>query len=107
MKNRFLTFGLIFALFVPFSVITGLSFNNEDGEAFTNSSSELSAVAKCQEKKEKKEVYVYITKTGKKYHKGSCRYLKKSKIKISLKDACKRGYTSCKVCKPPKCPNNK
>ena len=93
MKNRFLTFGLIFALFVPFSVITGLSFNNEDGEAFTNSSSELSAVAKCQEKKEKKEVYVYITK--------------KSKIKISLKDACKRGYTSCKVCKPPKCPNNK
>ena len=66
MKNKFLTIGLIFALSVTFSVITALSFNNEDGEAFINSSSELSAAVKYQEKKEKKkEVTVYITKTGK------------------------------------------
>jgi hypothetical protein len=44
---------------------------------------------------------VYITKTGKKYHRSSCRYLKKSKIKISLKDAKKNKYAPCKVCKPP------
>ncbi len=30
---------------------------------------------------------VYITKTGKKYHRGTCRYLKKSKIAISRKKA--------------------
>lgn len=47
-------------------------------------------------------VYVYITKTGKKYHRGSCRHLRKSKIKVSLDDAKERGYKPCKVCKPPK-----
>lgn len=43
---------------------------------------------------------VYITDTGLKYHRGSCRYLKKSKIKISRSDAIARGYKACKVCKP-------
>ncbi len=45
---------------------------------------------------------VYITKTGKKYHRSSCNYLRSSKIPISLKDACARGYTSCSRCRPPK-----
>jgi len=48
-----------------------------------------------------KEQTVYITKTGKKYHTASCRYLSKSKITISLKDAKSNGYTPCSVCKPP------
>jgi competence protein ComEC len=48
-----------------------------------------------------KEQTVYITKTGKKYHTGTCRYLSKSKISISLKDAKAKGYTPCSVCKPP------
>lgn len=43
---------------------------------------------------------VYITNTGKKYHKESCRYLSQSKIEISLQDAVDKGYTACKVCKP-------
>lgn len=43
---------------------------------------------------------VYITKTGSKYHTGSCRYLKKSKIAISKSAAISQGYTACKVCKP-------
>ncbi len=40
----------------------------------------------------------YITETGSKYHVSSCRHLKESKIKISLADAKKRGYTPCKTC---------
>ena len=48
-----------------------------------------------------KEQTVYITKTGKKYHTSSCRYLSKSKIPISLKDAKANGYTPCSVCRPP------
>jgi len=48
------------------------------------------------------ETTVYITKSGSKYHRASCRYLSKSKIPISLKDAKERGYSPCKVCKPPK-----
>ena len=43
---------------------------------------------------------VYITRTGKKYHRDGCRYLK-SRIPISLKDAKAKGYTACSVCRPP------
>ena len=38
-------------------------------------------------------VTVYITRTGAKYHRGSCRYLKYSKIAVSLEKA-KRGYSN-------------
>jgi hypothetical protein len=44
---------------------------------------------------------VYVTRTGKKYHRDGCRYLALSKIPISLKDAKAGGYTACKVCHPP------
>lgn len=43
---------------------------------------------------------VYVTKTGEKYHKITCRYLSKSCYSIELPDAKDKGYTSCKVCKP-------
>jgi endonuclease G, mitochondrial len=46
------------------------------------------------------QVIVYITKAGKKYHREGCRYIKKSKIAISLEDAKKKGLQPCKVCKP-------
>ena len=49
-----------------------------------------------------KEQIVYATKTGQKYHRATCRYLVKSKISISLKDAKARGLTACSVCKPPR-----
>lgn len=47
------------------------------------------------------DITVYITRTGEKYHRLGCRYLSKSCIPISLPDAKARGYTPCKVCKPP------
>lgn len=50
---------------------------------------------------EKKEVTVYITKTGSKYHRLGCRYLSKGSIPISLEDAKARGYTPCSVCGAP------
>ena len=43
---------------------------------------------------------VYITQTGEKYHNSACRYLKESKIEITLEEALKNGYGACKVCKP-------
>jgi hypothetical protein len=48
-------------------------------------------------------IKLYITRTGKKYHRGSCSYLRKSKIPISLKKLCARGYTPCSRCNPPRC----
>lgn len=61
---------------------------------------------KIEKKKEADKtasITVYITKTGRKYHRGNCSYLRKSRIPISLKDACSRGYTPCSRCRPPKC----
>lgn len=43
---------------------------------------------------------VYITKSGSKYHRGSCQYLRKSKFEISMKEAVARGYDACSVCEP-------
>ena len=46
-------------------------------------------------------ITVYVTKTGKKYHKAGWRYLSKSKLASTLAEA-KTRYTACKVCLPPK-----
>jgi hypothetical protein len=43
---------------------------------------------------------VYTTKTGEKYHKSDCRYLKNSKKEYSLEKAQSLGYSACSVCKP-------
>ncbi len=46
------------------------------------------------------EPVAYITDTGDKYHRSSCRFLDESKTEITLNDALNRGYVPCKVCKP-------
>jgi hypothetical protein len=54
-----------------------------------------------QQQTQTKEQTVYATRTGKKYHRATCGYLRQSKIPVSLKDAKARGLTACSVCKPP------
>ncbi|MBG6235853.1 hypothetical protein IWX76_002434 [Pedobacter sp. CAN_A7] len=49
---------------------------------------------------DKKEVTVYTTKTGNKYHTGTCRYLSRSKIETTKKAAISGGYGACSICKP-------
>jgi hypothetical protein len=46
-------------------------------------------------------VTVYITRTGNHYHRLGCRYLAKSCIPVSLKDAVERGELPCSRCRPP------
>lgn len=43
---------------------------------------------------------VYITRTGSKYHRDGCQYLRSSKIEIDKKEAIENGYTACSKCKP-------
>lgn len=43
---------------------------------------------------------VYTTKTGEKYHKSTCHYLKYSKKEINLEQALELRYSACSVCKP-------
>lgn len=44
---------------------------------------------------------VYITRTGERYHRSNCRYLRMSKGPITIREAKKAGYTPCQICKPP------
>ena len=44
---------------------------------------------------------VYVTRTGEKYHREGCQYLRRSRIPTSLGEAKKR-YGPCSVCRPPK-----
>ena len=46
-------------------------------------------------------VIVYITRTGSKYHRGTCRHLSESKIPMDLEEA-RRVLEPCKVCQPPR-----
>ncbi len=48
-----------------------------------------------------KEITVYITKTGSKYHRDGCQYLRQSQIPVSLEDAKREGYGPCSRCNPP------
>lgn len=43
---------------------------------------------------------VYVTDSGSKYHRGSCSYLRKSRIPMKL-SAAKRRYSPCSRCHPP------
>jgi len=52
------------------------------------------------QRQESSEVTVYVAKSGKKYHRGNCRHLRKSKIAMNLSEARTR-YGACKNCKPP------
>jgi hypothetical protein len=76
---------LFFLLFIAFSLTPIFS-----GTLFPE---RLSHIHPAQE-------VVYITKTGTKYHKGTCHYLKKSKTKTTKADAKESGYSACSVCKP-------
>jgi micrococcal nuclease len=48
-----------------------------------------------------REVTVYVTNSGEKYHRDNCRSLRRSKIALPLGDAIKSGYEPCSICKPP------
>jgi hypothetical protein len=64
-------------------------------------SAEASAVTPAPgPQRDEQSATVYITRTGERYHRGSCHYLSRSKYPVSLKDAKQRGYTPCKVCRP-------
>ena len=48
----------------------------------------------------KKEETVYKTKTGSKYHRNGCQYLRKSKIAVTKENAIRQGLTPCSRCNP-------
>ena len=47
---------------------------------------------------ETKDCVVYVTRTGDRYHRYGCRYLRRSKIATTRERAIASGYTPCRVC---------
>jgi micrococcal nuclease len=43
---------------------------------------------------------VFVTRTGKKYHRAGCQYLRLSQIPCTKQEAIRRGYTACSRCGP-------
>jgi hypothetical protein len=51
-------------------------------------------------KRDETQITVYVTKTGAKYHRAGCSYLRRSAIATTLQ-AAKARYTPCSRCHPP------
>ena len=43
---------------------------------------------------------VYVTRTGKRYHRASCRYAQNG-IATTIAEAIAHGFTPCHICRPP------
>lgn len=96
---------LLSSLLILLTVFTGISVNTTPAYA-KKSYKQASYTAKKKVykkviKNDTKNITVYITKTGSKYHTANCRYLSKSCIPIKLGEAKAEGYTPCSVCAPP------
>ena len=72
-----------------------LASNRSGNSNTTNSSSNTQKPIATQNTN---STIVYVTKTGEKYHRGSCSYLWNSKIEINLSYAKSLGYTPCSRC---------
>ena len=74
---------------------------DDDGSDEGGSASVLMQTSESTESQQLEDVTVYVTRTGKKYHLGSCSSLRRSKIPISLAEA-KQKYGACGRCNPPR-----
>lgn len=104
---RIITISLLIVYFVP-AVTFGHSgrtdangghTNRKTGEYHYHNGGPPSAKVASSASNEPQGQMVYVTRTGKKYHRDGCTHLR-SRIPISLKEA-KVRYSPCKVCMPP------
>jgi len=70
--------------------------------SYSSGTSYKASTAKSQDKEEDNN-YMYVARTGKKYHRSWCQYVagKSDTKKISLEEA-KESYSPCSKCNPPK-----
>lgn len=81
------------------------SLNNEiaklkDNKQTTSSATTTSSSKTTITTDNTNSTIVYVTKTGDKYHRGSCSYLRQSRIQKTLSEAKSQGYTPCSICNP-------
>lgn len=68
--------------------------------AAEKAAAEKAAAEQAAAQAQQNERTVYITDTGKKYHRDGCQYLRQSQHAFSLDNAIAQGYEPCKKCKP-------
>ena len=100
--ERFLVALVPLALLLSVTTSVPTSASGFTAVHLTTAASTVAAHAQA-EQTDPAKITVYVTRTGAKYHRENCRYLSKSKIPMSLKDAAKK-YEPCKVCKAPTLP---
>lgn len=71
------------------------------GSSTSDSAAVTDQQASDQNNSSNEAVTVHITKTGKKYHRAGCRYLKDSDSEVTLDEAKSLGLSPCGVCNPP------
>lgn len=71
------------------------------GSSTSNSAAVTDQQTADQNNSANEAVTVHITKTGKKYHRAGCRYLKDSDSEVTLDEAKSLGLSPCGVCNPP------
>lgn len=79
------------------SILTEKKNNKVSTSSANNTSSETTTPVTTTAQNTNSAI-VYVTNTGKKYHKPNCSYLKKSKIQMNLSEAQSQGYTPCSKC---------
>ena len=91
---------LIFLFLINFSFSQQVAQTENGTKVILHKNGTWEYLNNASNKTENNETRVYITYTGKKYHRDGCRYLK-SRIESTVRDAQSSGLTPCKVCKPP------
>ncbi|MBR0278340.1 MAG: hypothetical protein IJQ50_07775 [Clostridia bacterium] len=77
----------------------GINEENDNVESSEENDEEESEEEYAEERT---EGIVYATRTGEKYHRDGCRYLRKSRIPMSLSNVRKLGLTPCSKCNSPR-----
>ncbi len=70
-------------------------------EHFHHSKQYVGPVAEVEPDMASVAAAVYVTPSGKKYHRKGCRYVRSNATMYGVNEAKRAGLSPCKVCKPP------
>ncbi len=90
--------GIIISILFIFAIFILPYGNNQDNNSYAAEEFKITTTVSYQGSSPENNKTVYITETGSKYHKKSCKYLRNSCIKTAFEKAVKNGYTPCSIC---------
>lgn len=105
-KRRILILTLVLTLFLSSYTTFNFFLLQEQNTALDNCTNICQTEYKCECENQisgfvvQASRIVYGTRTGRKYHRSGCRYLRLSKIRMTRSRARSLGLTPCSVCRP-------